>query len=513
MCTNVVTDSTSTILTREKIIEVPVLVKEFGPIDYIDFSPAEPHYFAVTCSVRVQIYNSITKLVSKNLNRFQETAYGGSFRPDGKLLCAGGEESHIKLFDVSSKSLLRVFKGHSSAVHRCFFTLDKTHIASFSDDKTVRVWDIPSEKAISSFSGHTDYVRAGAVSPVSPDIVLSGGYDNHVRMFDTRTNSEVFVVDHGAPVESVLFLPTGGLFLSAGGTEIRVWDALSGGRLREKISHHHKTVTCLALASENKRLMSGSLDRHVKIYDMATFQVVHTLDYPNAVLSLGVSAGDEAVVAGMVDGLVSISRQEDEPRPSKRDRRKASFRYAPDNLQQPSTDLVVAEEVHALHAKHDAYFRKFQYTKALDSVLLPYVVNKTPHVTVSIMQELIRRKGLRTALASREVKSLCTILRFIIRYISDNRFTRTLIDVTNVFLDVYEDNIEQSSEVITLLEYLKDILKEEEKLTEQLTSLEGALHLLLSVAAAGNFQAPDSVNTKLLQPSLSAQSNSVINVA
>nr|CAD7255865.1 unnamed protein product [Timema shepardi] len=492
---------------------VPVLVKEFGPIDYIDFSPAEPHYFAVTCSVRVQIYNSITKLVSKNLNRFQETAYGGSFRPDGKLLCAGGEESHVKLFDVSSKSLLRVFKGHSSAVHRCFFTLDKTHIASFSDDKTVRVWDIPSEKAISSFSGHTDYVRAGAVSPVSPDIVLSGGYDNHVRMFDTRTNSEVFVVDHGAPVESVLFLPTGGLFLSAGGTEIRVWDALSGGRLREKISHHHKTVTCLALASENKRLMSGSLDRHVKIYDMATFQVVHTLDYPNAVLSLGVSAGDEAVVAGMVDGLVSISRQEDEPRPSKRDRRKASFRYAPDNLQQPSTDLVVAEEVHALHAKHDAYFRKFQYTKALDSVLLPYVVNKTPHVTVSIMQELIRRKGLRTALASREVKSLCTILRFIIRYIGDNRFTRTLIDVTNVFLDVYEDNIEQSSEVITLLEYLKDILKEEEKLTEQLTSLEGALHLLLSVAAAGNFQAPDSVNTKLLQPSLSAQSNSVINVA
>jgi WD40 repeat protein len=41
-----------------------------------------------------------------------------------------------------------------SAVHRCFFTLDKTHIASFSDDKSVCLWDIPSENKVTSFSEH-----------------------------------------------------------------------------------------------------------------------------------------------------------------------------------------------------------------------------------------------------------------------------------------------------------------------------------------------------------------------
>lgn len=82
-------------------------MKEFGPIDYVDFCPIEPHYFAITCSVRVQVYNPITKLVVKNLSRFRENAYGGSFRADGRLLCTGGEESAVKLFDVSSKSLLR----------------------------------------------------------------------------------------------------------------------------------------------------------------------------------------------------------------------------------------------------------------------------------------------------------------------------------------------------------------------------------------------------------------------
>lgn len=61
----------------------------------------------MTCSVRVQVYNPITKLVVKNLSRFRENAYGAVFKPDGKLICAGGEEANVKLFDVSTKNLLR----------------------------------------------------------------------------------------------------------------------------------------------------------------------------------------------------------------------------------------------------------------------------------------------------------------------------------------------------------------------------------------------------------------------
>jgi U3 small nucleolar RNA-associated protein 15 len=74
--------------------------------------PLEPYFFAVSCAARVQIYNPITHQVQKNFTRFKESAFGGSFRSDGKLLIAGTDEGHVKLFDVSSKSLLRIFKGH-----------------------------------------------------------------------------------------------------------------------------------------------------------------------------------------------------------------------------------------------------------------------------------------------------------------------------------------------------------------------------------------------------------------
>lgn len=61
------------------------------------------------------------------------------------------------------------------------------------------------------------------------------------------------------------------------------------GRLLAKVSQHHKTITCLKVASNGQRIISGSLDRHVKIYDAGTYKTLHTLNYPNSILSIGIS--------------------------------------------------------------------------------------------------------------------------------------------------------------------------------------------------------------------------------
>lgn len=401
-----------------------MLVKETGGIDYIDFNPVQPHYFAVTCSVRVQIYNPITKLVVKNLSRFEGNSYGGTFRKDGRLLVAGDEKGTVRLFDTSTKNVLRVFTGHKAAVHRNVFTADNAHIASFSDDRTVKLWDIPTQKAVHTYEEHEDYVRAGCANPVSPNVFisgrlcpinikkktyrepcsffisfpLSGGYDKVIKAYDTRIgglggaeSSVIFKVNHGSPVESLIFLPTGGIFLSAGGTDIKVWDAFSSGKLMANVSHHHKTVTCLRLASNGRRFMSAGLDRNVKVYDIVSYQPVHSFSFPNAVLSVGVAPNDETLVAGMVDGLISVQRMDDEEpnQEVKKPRKKIAT-----NVSSLTVDEVVEDFERRPEAHYDKHLRKYEYSKALDVVLQNYVVNKTPHVTVALMQELIRRKGL-----------------------------------------------------------------------------------------------------------------------
>ena len=56
--------------------------------------------------------------------------------------------------------------------------------------------------------------------------------------------------------------------------EAKVWDVLGGGgRLLHTLSNHQKTVTCLALDGTGTRLLTGGLDRHVKIYNLESFKV------------------------------------------------------------------------------------------------------------------------------------------------------------------------------------------------------------------------------------------------
>ncbi|XP_025409620.1 U3 small nucleolar RNA-associated protein 15 homolog [Sipha flava] len=461
-----------------KKLTSPVLVKEFGPIDYVNFSRRAPYHFAVSCSARVQVYNPVTKVVTKNLNKFKEAAYGATFRADGHLLCAGGEESVVRLFEVNTKSMLRQFRGHKAAVHRTFFTKDGHHIASFSDDKTVSLWDISSQNISGHYEGyHTDYIRAGCVSPISENIVVSGGYDKKINMFDSRTKSVTMSVDHEAPVESLMFLPSGSLLISAGGTEVRIWDVLAG-KLLAKLTQNHKTVTALCLAKQGSAIVTASLDKHVKIYNVSTFQLSHDITYPSAVLSIDISKDDKTIVAGTVDGIVNIIKRDTAMKHNienkKRQARASAIVYS------DGIDLSVPIMQPDQMSKFDNALRKFNYKQALDSVLVHAVAFKKPHVTVYVFDELCRRNGLEQAIAGRNSKELALLLNFVIRYIGVRKLSKTLTHVASIIIDCYWDSFEACSlEIRALLTKLHTVVENEILLTKKLLAIDGLVKMLL----------------------------------
>ncbi|EDW06560.1 U3 small nucleolar RNA-associated protein 15 homolog [Drosophila mojavensis] len=484
----------------------PELLKEHTTIDYIDFSPSEPSNFVLTCSVRVQIYNLVTKLVVKNLSRFQKTAYGANFRQDGRLLAAGDEEGHVKIFDTTSRNILRLFKGHKAPVHRAFFTADKLQLASFADDKSVRLWDVANEKVVQTYEdAHTDYIRAGAMHPQSSHMFISGGYDGKINLYDTRAEKAItHTLDHGSPVESMLFLPNGSIFITAGGTQVRVWDLISGSRLLTTMSQHHKTITCLSLGSDGRRLLSGGLDRHVKIYDVSTYKTVHTLTYPNAVVSLGVAAKDQAVVAGMVDGLVSIKRMIVESKPSHLKKIRVSYRKQRlQKMARPATgvpvDHVVSDKSKGNKLqKFDIHLRKYNYKKALDCVCTPLNVKKHPEMVVAVITELQHRGALQAALTDRKDITIIRFINFLCKHLGEVRFMRPLLNAASAVMDVFENNaFAYNKPMIAALERLKRTMKSEVELTCQLLQIKGALEMIIGGALDNN---ESSTNHSYTQP-------------
>ncbi|KAJ3118180.1 snoRNA-binding rRNA-processing protein [Phlyctochytrium bullatum] len=407
-------------------LKSPILVKEFASVTSIHFSPAAPHDFAVTSSTRVQIYNQATHAVKKTLSRFKDVAYGGTFRNDGKLLIAGDAAGTVQ-----------------------------------------------------------DHVRSAIVSEDNPHLVLSGSYDHAIKLWDMRANSCVMSMEHGHPVESVLFLPGSSMIATAGSNQLKIWNVLSGGSLFQTLCNHQKTITVLCMDGSKTRLVTGSLDQHVKIYNTLDYKVAYSLKYPSPILSLGLSATNSHIAVGMTTGLLSIrhrvlkSKEIFDSARGSEELRGGTYKYFKrgKSHQATETDIKVEGRRRRRLKAYDRFLKSFEYGKALDAVL---GTKQSPIVVVSLLDELYFRGGLQIALGGRDDIALEPIARFLVKYLPNPRYSRTLIMVANIVLDMYASVIGQSTIIDELFAKLKRKIYLELEVQEKIMECIGQLETIFA---------------------------------
>ncbi|KAG6917897.1 hypothetical protein DXG01_000506 [Tephrocybe rancida] len=489
----------------------PVFVKEYAPITSIHFSPSKPHRYAVTAATRVQIYAPRTQKITKTISRFKDVARSGSIRQDGKLVVAGDDSGLVQVFDINSRAILRTLDSHKQPVHVTkFSTLSPTQILSCSDDTTAKIWDVPSQSTISTFTSHTDYVRSGQISTTNPHLVLTGSYDSTVRLFDSRSGNCEMVMGESsatgatgsAPVEQVLMFPSGTVALSSAGPIIRVWDIVSGGRCIRALSNHQKTVTALAFDANAGRLLTGALDQMVKVYDVSTYKVVHTMRYPAPVLCLAISPDETHLVTGMSDGTLSVRRRQTKSAEATatdplRSSNFESFlgashpglgegilRGKAQSKPLGSIDELRIESRRTKRLRdYDKLLKNFKYSAALDSVLRKQV---PPTTTFSLIQELIHRDGLRSALSGRDDVLLEPVLRLLLKYVADPRFGQMVCDIAAIVIDMYGSIFGQSPLIDSLFLRLRKKVAAEIRFQKELVKTKGALAMLFSSSVAVN---------------------------
>ncbi|XP_017320973.2 U3 small nucleolar RNA-associated protein 15 homolog [Ictalurus punctatus] len=467
-----------------KNYKAPVQIKEFGAVTKIEFSPQPPYNYVVTASTRIQVYGAHSQEPLRSYSRFRDTAYGGSFRGDGKLLVAGSEEGLVRLFDIGGRVALRQFTGHSKAVHVTSFLSDGYRVLSGSDDLSCRVWDVASGSERSSYTEHTDYVRAATASKLNPDVFVTGSYDHTVKVCDVRVGGSVMTLQHGHPVECVLLYPSEALLVSTGGRYVKVWDLLKGGQQLVSLKNHHKTVTCACLSTADNRLLTGSLDRHVKVYN-SSYKVVHSFDYAASILSLALAPDDEMVAVGMANGVLSIRHRkhsEDKQVVAVRRRRGPAYRvFIKGKNYSPKQDDFQVNKLAKQHLqKHDLQLKRFQVSNALDAALETWRRSTKPEITVAVMVELNRRGTLRNALAGRDEQSLIKLLNFLLKYVTDSRFSNVLLMVADLIVDLYQQVVPQSPVVERLLQRLMELLGREAELQQEMMQVLGILDTLFA---------------------------------
>lgn len=484
-----------------KSFEFPTVVKEYTAINHVDFCKVKPYNSVVTCSGKIQIFAPYSNEVKRTYTRNKENYYGTKYRSDGKLLVVGGESGLVQILDATSRSILRNFQGHTKPTHFCCFGKDSSHILSASDDKTIRCWDLASQKESSMIKAHKDYVRCGCTSETNSHHFVSGSYDHTVKVWDWRSSTVAVEMDHGAPVECMLMHPNGSVCLSAGSNYVKVWDMLAGGRLFHHFSNHQKTITSLRFDSDSRRLLSASLDRRVKVYNAQdNYAVIASLEYPSPILTMDISKDDQHLVVGMSDGAISLRHRPKSSTGEALAKRKRplhpgthQYRNRNQNSKPDPDSMVVAEKRNKKYTLPDTNLRKFQYHDALDSVLSP-IHQEAPNYVVSLLLELSRRDALEIALSKRTSKSLTPMFKFLTKNIWNPAYAKQLIPITNLLLDMYSHLVGHDFSFDRLLARLRQRLGEALKNQKAMIQLSGAIEQIFSMASAapdlGEFRSP-----------------------
>ncbi|XP_065818590.1 WD repeat, SAM and U-box domain-containing protein 1-like isoform X1 [Labrus bergylta] len=242
------------------------------------------------------------------------------------LLATSSGDKTLRVYNTADFSELPFspLSGHGYGVHCCCFSSCGSHLFSCSTDGSVIVWS--SETGEVSAALHhpgRSPLRVCAVAPDSSHL-LAGACDGTVALWDfsSKTLRRCSAASE-ASVVACCFSPCGQMFVT-GCTygDLKLWDVMDMNLLHAEKDTHDLGVACCSFAQQFKidgccvefRLASCGQDSRLKIWIVSqsegaacTMKLLHTLSSQSApVLSCAFSPDGERVVSGSVDKSVAI---------------------------------------------------------------------------------------------------------------------------------------------------------------------------------------------------------------
>ncbi|CAD8177574.1 unnamed protein product [Paramecium pentaurelia] len=229
------------------------------------------------------------------------------FSSDGNTLASGSDDKSIRLWDVKTGQQKAKLDGHEHYVMSVCFSPDGNTLASGSDDKSIRLWDVKTGQQKAKLDGHSNCVNSVCFSP-DGNTLASGSEDKSIRLWDVKTGQQKAKLDgHSNCINSVCFSPDGNTLASGSDDKsIRLWDVKTGQQ-KAKLDGHSSYVYSVCFSPDGNTLASGSDDKSIRLWDVKTGQQKAKLDgHSSYVRSVCFSPDGNTLASGSDDKSIRL---------------------------------------------------------------------------------------------------------------------------------------------------------------------------------------------------------------
>lgn len=231
-----------------------------------------------------------------------------AFSPDGSCFATGGEDSYIRVWRTTTRTLfLSIQCPASTIITALAFSPDGAHIASTLDDGTVRLWRTATGANVHILESSAKSLRFITYSSDGRRILSASG-DGQVRLWDSYDGRALLTLEGAGTARQAALSPDGSTIAYGAGQFLQMYHLSSAESESRSMSCDALMTTAAVTFAADGRHLAAATHIQISIWSYPSMTLLRSFDISGAPCRMAFSSDGLQFCYGCSDGSVNLWR-------------------------------------------------------------------------------------------------------------------------------------------------------------------------------------------------------------